>query len=72
MNINRYYRKCFRGFVYNLWLYILEFFGVNTRIARRKQRMMDNMVETNRAFIEKVKANSKGFSSNPRFKGYKE
>ena len=50
MNINRYDRKTFRGFVYNLWLYILEFFGGYTRMARRKQKMVDNMIRTNRAF----------------------
>ena len=72
MNINRYDRKTFRGFVYNLWLYILEFFGGYTRMARRKQKMVDNMIRTNRAFWTQAKANSKGCSGSPRFKGYKE
>ena len=72
MNISRYNRKSFRGFLYDLRLTLLDYFKVDIRDERRKQRMMDNMVETNRAFIAKVKANSKGFSSNPRFKGYRE
>ena len=72
MNLNRYNRKTFRGFFYNIWLYILEFFGGYTKHARRAQRIRESMIEQDRAFINKVKANSKGCFGSPRFKGYKE
>ena len=72
MNINRYNRKCFRGFLYDWKLTLLDYFKVDIRDERRKQRMMDNMIETDRAFIAKVKVITRGRSGSPRFKGYKE
>ena len=72
MNINRYNPKCFPGFLYDWKLIFLDYFKVDIRDERRKQRMMDNMVETNRAFIAKVKAITRARSGSPRFKGYKE
>ena len=72
MNINRYNRKSFRGFLYDLRLTLLDYFKVDIRDERRKQRMMDNMIETDRAFIAKVKAITRARFGSPRFKGYKE
>ena len=40
MNINRYNRKCFRGFMYNLWLIFLEVLGINTINKRWEQHFI--------------------------------
>ena len=72
MNINRYNRKSFRGFLYDLRLTLLDYFKVDIRDERLKQRMMDNMIDIDRAFIAKVKAITRARSGSPRFKGYKE
>ena len=40
MNINRYDRKTFRGFVYNLWLIFLEVLGINTINKRWEQQFI--------------------------------
>ena len=72
MNINCYNRKTFLGFVYNLWLYILEFFGVDTEMERWKQKarrfVHDHVIPT----VATQKSYHKGCLGNPRFKGYKE
>ena len=72
MNISRYDRKTFRGFMYYLWLIFLRCFGVDVTIELWKQKTREWDRNRTREFWEDVLASRKGRSGSPRFKGYKE